>query len=256
MKTRTLLSTLLFFFALPALAAGRGGFDLSVMVDDAPLPEYDARGTVYVEALRGREYELRVTNPTGTRVAVALAVDGLNTIDAKHTPASSASKWIIEPYDSIVISGWQVSDSAARRFFFTNEESSYGAKLGKTENLGVIEAVFFRERVPVTVWRDDRRYESESSAAPAPRSAQAPTAAAGASRQKSEDYAATGMGDRKRHDVERVDLDLEPTPIASMRIRYEFRPQLVKLGVLPRSRTTLQRREASRGFGGWAPEVD
>ena len=54
-------------------AAGSGGFGLDVLVDGSPRPEFAARGTVYVEALRGRDYALRLLNPTGTRVAVALS---------------------------------------------------------------------------------------------------------------------------------------------------------------------------------------
>ena len=45
-----------------------------------------------------------------------------------------------------MISGWQVNDRTARSFYFTGERgTSYGAALGQTDNLGVIEAVFFRE---------------------------------------------------------------------------------------------------------------
>ena len=59
----------------------REGFDVDVLVDGAPLPEYYARGRSYVEASQGAEYELRIHNPLGERVAVALAVDGLNSIE-------------------------------------------------------------------------------------------------------------------------------------------------------------------------------
>ena len=98
------------------------------------------------EAVKGREYELRITNPLPVRVGVALSVDGLNTIDAKHTDPANASKWVLDPYQTQVISGWQVNGSTARRFEFTGERHSYGAALGQTDNLGVIEAVFYKER--------------------------------------------------------------------------------------------------------------
>jgi hypothetical protein len=39
-----------------------------------------------------------------------------------------------------------MSTERARRFYFTDERDSYGAKLGQTANLGVISAVIFRER--------------------------------------------------------------------------------------------------------------
>ncbi|PYS68871.1 MAG: hypothetical protein DMF69_18810, partial [Acidobacteria bacterium] len=97
------------------------GFDLEVLVNGRPLAEYNARGRTYVEALHGSEYELRIRNPSGNRVAVALAVDGLNTIDARHISAWNSSKWVIEPYQSITIAGWQMSTERARRFYFTDE---------------------------------------------------------------------------------------------------------------------------------------
>jgi hypothetical protein len=212
--------------------------DLSVMIDGQRRTEYNHRGTTYIEAVRGREYSLRITNPTGHRVAVALSVDGLNTIDAKHTDGWTAAKWVLEPYASAEISGWQVSGTTARRFFFTGERNSYGTALGKTENLGVIEAIFYREKGrPITRFREESR-DSQSS--------RAPSSAPKAEAETNDEYAATGMGDRTRHEIEHVAIDLDPHPIESVRIRYEFRPQLVRLGVLRDS--PLDRREKARGF--------
>ena len=79
---------------------------------------------------------------------MALSVDGLNTIDARETTAADARKWVLGPYQTVTISGWQTSQTEARRFEFTTEARSYGQALGKTANLGVISAVFFKERVP------------------------------------------------------------------------------------------------------------
>lgn len=220
------------------------GCELTVVVDGQSRAEYEHRGATYIEAVRGREYSLRLSNPTPYRVAVALAVDGLNTIDARHTDGWNASKWVLEPYESTEITGWQVNDQTARRFFFTGERHSYGAALGETENLGVIEAIFYRERSrPISRNRRDRIEEPMAQGgAAAPRSEAQQKAAA------DDDYAATGMGDHTRHDVERVDLNLDPHPIATLRLRYEFRPELVKMGVFPRSRGALERRERARGF--------
>lgn len=234
---KTLLLVVLSVTVLAVAPVALAG--LQVVVDGESRPTYEHRGTTYIEASRGREYALRITNPYPYRVAVALAVDGLNTIDAKHTSGWNAAKWVLEPYETADIEGWQVSEHSARRFFFTGERNSYGAAIGQTENLGVIEAVFFRER---------RRHAEIM-----PRHSQAPSArgdapAAQEAAPPSDDYAATGMGDRTRHHVDRVDIDLERTPILSVRIRYEFRPQLVKLGVFPKTRTPLQRREKAQGF--------
>jgi hypothetical protein len=251
--------------ALAVLAAGAARAaapsvpDLDVLVGGAPRPEYAARGATYVEALRGREYTLRLTNPLPVRVAVALAVDGLNTIDARHSDAASAAKWVLDPYETVEISGWQVSGSEARAFYFTGERGSYAAALGETENLGVIEAVFFRERprpVPVRErrWLDGMEKEGAAANAEPPGS----SAAAEGAPVAADEYAATGIGERRRHEVVSVHLDLEPQPTAVVRLRYEFRPQLENLGVLrpPHHRTPLDRREDSRGFERFCPEPE
>ena len=226
--------------------------NVEILVDGAPVPHYAHNGRWYVEALKGREYAIRLRNPYHVRVAVALSVDGLNTIDARETTATDARKWVLDPYATVTISGWQTSQTEARRFEFTTEARSYGQALGKTANLGTISAVFFRERV-AAVSRDTNEQTDRRAKAP---QAQAPAAAEepAASPQKEradEEYAATGMGRRTGHVVTRVWLDLENAPAHVVNIRYEFRPQLVELGVLPPARTNdpLQRREGARGFG-------
>jgi hypothetical protein len=244
-----------------AVPARRDCPEVQVLVDGAQVPKYYHEGTTYVEALKGQEYSIRITNPIGVRVAVALSVDGLNTIDARHTEARLGHKWVLEPYESVVISGWQTSSRHARRFFFTTEERSYGAWLGQTENLGVISAAFFRERI--------RRVQlpvPEQPAAPPGAESQrarnegAPAdAAAGSRSQRLEkaapqaldgEYAATGIGERVRHDVQWIQMDLEDRPFTTVNLRYEFLPVLVRLGVLrpPTSTDPLARREKARGF--------
>ncbi len=285
--------------ALALAATGHGaatrGFSLQVLLDGGVRAEYRARGAVYVEAVRGRPYVLRISNPLPCWVGVALAIDGLNTIDARHNDAKSAAKWLLRPYETVEIPGWQVNGLDARRFFFTGERSSYGAWLGKTDNLGVIEAVFYREKVrpiravPQPVEQRVQGRAQDSGAGSAGRLAPPPPAppACGsgadggvardlpggvpggeryseeirvssetpqADRKLSQEYAATGIGVRTNHQMEWVDLDLEDRPAAVVRIRYEFREQLVRLGVLP-APDPLTRREGARGFsGGYCPE--
>ncbi|HJU44259.1 MAG TPA: hypothetical protein VJ691_15645 [Vicinamibacterales bacterium] len=222
--------------------------DVDILINDVAQKRYAHDGRWYVEAVKGREYAIRLRNPYGVRVAVALSVDGLNTIDARQTTAAEARKWVIDPYQTIVISGWQTSRTDARRFEFTTEENSYGQALGKTANLGVISAVFFKER--------PRKFIAEEASKDASRAeprAQAPAA----QRRADEEYAATGMGRRTDHAVTQVWLDLEDTPAQTINIRYEFRPQLVRLGILPRTPVAdpLLRREGARGFEpGFSPE--
>jgi len=237
--------------------------DVELLVDGAPQPRYAHDGRWYVEARKGREYAIRLRNPYPVRVAVALSVDGLNTIDARESTAADARKWVLGPYETVTIGGWQTSQSEARRFEFTTEERSYGHALGKTANLGVVSAVFFKDRVPR--FRPDTANEAAGRSAPSPRPSSpaerdAPASAAAgasASKQSAEEYAATGMGRRTGHAVQQVWLDLENAPAQAVNIRYEFRPQLVRLGILPRAipADRLQQRERARGFEpGFCPE--
>jgi hypothetical protein len=233
--------------------------DIDILVNGAAQPRYAHQGRWYVEALKGREYAIRIRNPYGVRVAVALSVDGLNTIDARQTTAVGARKWVLGPYETVTISGWQTSQTEARRFEFTTEELSYGQALGKTANLGVITAVFFKERVT------DRMTEAAREASPpSPATAQPPAdkrqrdeSSASSARKAENEYAATGMGGSTGHVVTQVRMDLEDAPAQTVNIRYEFRPQLVRLGVLKPAPTAshLERRERARGFEpGFCPE--
>jgi hypothetical protein len=192
-------------------------FELTVLVDGRPLPTYCTRGRTYIEAVRGAEYELRLRNSSPNRVAVALFVDGLNTIDARHTSARNASKWLIDPYDTITISGWQMSSERARRFYFTTERDSYGAKLGQTANLGVISAVFFRERQRPIIVEPVPLSREESS-----RDRAAGQNKAMAQPGRADEDAATGIGRSVGHSVRFVDMDLEPDPVAETTLRYEY----------------------------------
>ncbi|MEO6394164.1 MAG: hypothetical protein ABIP75_20085 [Pyrinomonadaceae bacterium] len=245
--------------------AYQGDFEVEVLVNGYPRETYFGRGRRYVEAVEGQEYSLRIRNPLGIRVAVALSVDGLNTIDARRTSAEGAAKWVIEPYSSITISGWQVSGSRARQFYFTTERNSYGAKIGQTANLGVISAVFFRERRAVPIYRPPSVSRDEQSER---RSSDAPTAGRDNNAAKSrtgstypmpdDESAATGIGRNQQHEVTWVNLDLESRPTAEVTMRYEYRESLVRLGILPRYSPpdTLGRRERASGFDGhtYSPE--
>jgi hypothetical protein len=222
---------------------------IEILVDGRPQHRYAHQGRWYIEALKGREYAIQVRNPYGVRVAVALSVDGLNTIDARQTSAATARKWVLDPYETVTIRGWQTSRTEARRFEFTTEEKSYGQALGKTANFGVISAVFFRERVPEIRTTDEnaRAQAAQPPAAPRPESL---------ARRADDEYAATGMGRTTSHVVTQVHMNLESVPAHAVDIRYEFHAQLVQLGILPAAavQDPLRRRERARGFEpGFAP---
>lgn len=267
------VSMLLTVLSAGVIEGRTDGLDVAVLVEGRAAVVYEHRGTRYIEAVKGREYAIRLHNPLDVRVAVALSVDGLNTIDARRTTAERARKWVLGPHETITISGWQTSRIDARRFYFTSEARSYAQSLGAGENLGIISVAFFRERVPRIVpispgsaagsaggydaeirrgadgagRRGDSAPPEEQGAAAAAPMAAVPRAA--------DDYAATGIGRRTEHRVEQVAIDLEPTPVATVSLRYEYRAQLETLGVLTPHGDGLARRRGASGFEpGFCPE--
>jgi len=246
----------------PALALERGSYSMEVFVDGRPLREYAARGTTYIEARKSKEYSVRLTNHTPERIAIALSIDGLNSIDAKTTTASDARKWILGPYETVTIGGWQTSTATARKFFFTSEDDSYGAWLGKTKNLGVIAAAVFRERRPepppcpprIDDNREGDRLRSQAAAPSNEPSAKAESRA----KKDADELAATGIGREVDHQVREVFFDEEDSPTTVLQVRYEYRDALARLGVVPypraRHEDALARRERAEGFDGFAPD--
>jgi hypothetical protein len=238
----------------PVHAITDDDLSLEILVNGQPLHELAARNSTYVEAVKNAEYSLRLRNRTDRRMAVALAVDGLNTIDAKTGSASKASKWVLDPWETVTIEGWQIGPDAARRFFFTSEDKSYGAWLGKTSNLGVIEAVAYREYVPPPPPQPVLEREKKESARMRSGESSAPQSAGKAAPAPADslddDMAATGIGRKIDNRVTRVQMRLETSPAAHVRLRYEYREQLVLLGVLPsyEEEQALARRERSTGF--------
>jgi len=244
-------------------------FQVEVLVNGRRVPEYAARGRRYIEALEGAEYEVRIHNPLSVRVAVSLSVDGLNTIDARHTSAWDAHKWVIEPYGTIEIGGWQMSSNRARRFYFTTERDSYAAKLGQAQNLGLISAVFYRERTPIVVtpvtpgqprprYEDGDRIRTPESSSAGESSARPDLNQSAPKSRSSNSYpapddesAATGIGRSVRNDVQWIKMDLDSRPVSDVTIRYEYRAGLVKLGIIPHDyprADVIDRRERARGF--------
>ena len=69
----------------------------------------------------------------------------------------------------------------------------------------------------------------------------------------------TGIGRETSHPVVEVEFDAEDAPCVELRVRYEYRDALARLGVLRTPRPVddpLARREHARGFQepGFAPD--
>ncbi|HEX4854954.1 MAG TPA: hypothetical protein VFV21_12405, partial [Arenimonas sp.] len=88
-RTRLLLATTLLLAAAGAAPAqsyrAHGPVELSLVDRDAghELPQYPARGQVWVPGTPGHRYAVRLTNRSPRRVLVVLSVDGVNAISGQ-----------------------------------------------------------------------------------------------------------------------------------------------------------------------------
>jgi len=273
--------------AQPALAHPRGLFEtptdlvaVSVEIDGRPASLYpapDGSGRFYVEAREGCRYAVALANRTGGRVGVVLTVDGLNAISGERD-AGRGRMYVLDPWQRTTVQGWRTSLQEVRRFTFVDEQASYATRSGKAnEKMGWIEVAAYRERrwfvrsttpmaapgsepVPRATPRPEpygAGHESEGKTeAPAARAqrdaAEAPTLS-GLGGAQARSFPGTGWGPRAEDPVVLVSFDPESAPSQRVTLRYEYRPALVALGVLPRwqppSRDRLwERDKAEPGF--------
>jgi len=250
---------------------------VSVEIDGRPSPLYpapDGSGRHYLEARAGSRYAVTLANRSGERVGVVLTVDGLNAISGERDEGRGRM-YVLDPWQSTRVQGWRTSLRDVRQFTFVDEKRSYAARTGKAnEKMGWIELAVYRERrafvqsrpAPYAEpWRsrpsekrkdDDGR--AQAPAAPEAQSArdEAGEATAGLDREADakleRSYPGTGWGRRAHDPVVLVSFDPEPRPCEQLTLRYEYRPALVALGVLPEPvapRGRLwQREHAEPGF--------
>ena len=112
----------------------------------AVLPAHPYRGVPYVAGQPGNRYAVRMVNRTGARVLVVLSVDGINAVSGE-TAAVNQTGYVLAPYSSAEITGWRKSMTEAAAFYFTSLADSYAARTDRPDNVGVIGAAIYRERV-------------------------------------------------------------------------------------------------------------
>jgi hypothetical protein len=264
--------------AAPALAHPQGLREApaalvaaSVEIDGRPAPLYpapDGSGRCYVEARRGGRYSVALANRTGERLGVVLTVDGLNAISGERD-TGRGRMYVLDPGQRTAVRGWRTSLREVRQFTFVDEQASYAARSGKaTEKMGWIEIAVHRERRPYvrSVPRrelppppepaadDEARGRAGREAAPLSEPPAAAEAAPAPARESAGAgaYPGTGWGERAHDPAVLVTFDPETAPAERITLRYEYRPSLVALGVLPRplpARDRLWEREhAEPGF--------
>jgi hypothetical protein len=252
--------------------------DVQVQVEGRVTPLYrsprgDAR--LYFQAVEGRRYAIRITNQTGQRVGVLLAVDGLNVIDGRHsTQSRHEPMYVLDPWESTVIRGWRSSLREVHQFVFVDEERSYAERSGRgNSDLGWIRVTTFREsnpprrpmigrpQVPYERFKDEAEDSREGALEerldqPAPRaelrkSAEPPVAGQLRS-DRDEGVPGTGWGERRHDPVNEVDFRAVSQPTDRFVLRYEYASGLRALGIRPVRGWFDRVRDRDRGEYGFA----
>jgi hypothetical protein len=259
--------------------------DVEVLVDGNSAPLYWKPGAWdrrYFQAFRGRNYSLAVTNQTGRRVGVLIAVDGVNVVSGDRSNlAGTEPMYVLGPYERAVIRGWRTSLRDVRRFVFVDEERSYAERTGQANgDMGWIRVLSFREREPQVYieprerrdhdWEPYGSREQQRDEAAAPKTeggetgngkqrADAPSTRADGAKPQAESFRGlpapapesnpgTGWGDRSWDPVERTVFLAAWSATDRVSLRYEYESGLVALGIYPRTHRTWERENGELSF--------
>lgn len=174
-------------FGLAAVFLGQTGgarppsypdYSYSVTLEDAQgnsLRTFRHEGTTFALGFVGERYDVRIENHTERRVEAVLTVDGRDAVSGAVGDFVQERGYIVPPYGSVRVDGFRRTLDETAAFRFASPRSSYSARMGTPENVGVVGVAFFPERrvvpprPPIRAWRDEYRwYPSDKSEASEP----------------------------------------------------------------------------------------
>jgi len=188
----------------------------------------------YVEAVKGDRYSIRVTNKTGRRVGVVVAVDGRNIISAKKSDLKPNDRmYIIGPHETNVFEGWRTAMDTTNRFYFTEQSDSYAEKVfGDASAMGTIALAVYKEKIPEIVPYSDKPFRmNESPAGAAPSTSSESRSADKAKLQKGEETG-TGFGETTYSPARVVQFEPEHRAAEKIVLKYEWRSELCRKGII------------------------
>ncbi len=229
MKFRNLILFLPLLWGTSALASigAEPLVDVDIVTDgeeapmfDADLPEKAGVERYYALATKGERYRLRVTNNSGRRIGVVIAVDGRNIISGKKSHLRPSERmYILRPWQTAEYSGWRSSKNRVHRFYFTDAANAYAEAWKDRSALGVIAVAAFKQKRLLPYQKqpelEQRKYKSLKKA-PRGKSAQP----------------GTGWGESEWSPSRRVKFRPRQHPAQKIFIKYEWRASLCKRGLL------------------------
>ena len=170
--------------------------------------------------------------------------------------------YVLDPWESTVISGWRTSLDDVRRFVFVDEERSYAERTGQANgDMGWIRVLAFREergrsrgaRAGQGARRSGR---VRTARPPLPESSNDKRATRGGAEQDQlradESNPGTGWGEHRYDPVQRTRFVAESRATDHLVLRYEYASGLRALGITPRPWNNGRDRIWERERGGFA----
>ena len=164
-RTLGVLAVIFLFWPVMICEVAATGFarssDVTIEIvsdERGPLPKYDAgfgserSRRSYVAARDGERYRIWVSNRSGNRVGLVIAVDGRNIISGEQSHLGPHERmYILGPYQTGQYEGWRTGRNQVNRFYFTGMSDSYAAAWGDYTAMSVIAVAVY-----------DSRYEDRS----------------------------------------------------------------------------------------------
>ena len=202
-------------------------------------------GQTFVLGEPGDRFEIVVENPTSRRVEAVVSVDGRDVVTGDVASLSRSRGYIVPAHGSVRIDGFRQSMDQVAAFRFTSPESSYSARMGTPQNVGVIGVAIFQERQQEIARRDRRVH-------PVPkRSAKSKAPAPGRSRaaEDSDSNIGTGWGETRDSRVMQVSfMRASSTPARVITVRYDDADGLLARGIDVFPRQVVRRTVRPRPF--------
>ncbi|HEY6009977.1 MAG TPA: hypothetical protein VIX18_00800 [Nitrospirota bacterium] len=228
--------------------------DKGSMLQAIPHKEFRSSNTRiikrYLEAKKGENYGIVITNSTPERVGVVIAVDGRNIITGKRSELKhNEALYIVNAYETARYDGWRTSNEQVHRFYFTDEANSYSVRtFGDTSAMGVIAMAVYPEKERPRPLVEELR---EGAAAPAAQSSSGK--AKSMDRSLARESAGTGFGDAHYSPVITVQFEPEPNPVQKTLVKYEWREVLCRKGILSCGREIGNRLWDEDGYAPYPP---
>jgi hypothetical protein len=200
----------------------------------------------YLKARRGAPYRIRVSNRTGERVGVVIAVDGRNIVSGQKSDlAPRESMYVLDPWESGDYRGWRTNLNDVHEFYFTEWQDSYAEAFNDRSARGVIAMAVYRDREWQRRLEEERRREEEQRRykddATGERAAPAPSEESADARKRSsaQDQGVasavappgTGFGERRYDPARPVEFAAENRPMSRSFIKYEWPETLCRKGI-------------------------